>query len=315
MVSRQSVCDTPPMTDRQQWSDDEVQFVIDHPGWTSRQVANHLGRTESAVNSKRRGMRLYDAGLAGGAAKPWTDEEIGFVADHDDWTPLKIACALGRSEQSIRHARRNMREGFVKSREYWTDAEDDLLLECSDLSARQAAEVLGRTKMAIDNRRHQLDDYVSVTKRPERVASRKLVAKSCKDCGLILDAWWYRLVGNGSYSSNCRKCVNSARARPPVRSSGLDLAARQRRQQLQAVTLDSAHHHRQPWTTQDYEKLADPDLTHLEKALILGRTYMAVTAACYANGFTSKVGLGDPNRHGRWIIDSPSVQELLQDVA
>lgn len=82
---------------------------------------------------------------------------------------------------------------------------------------------------------------------------------------------------------------------------------------LQALTLACASRHRQPWMESDFKVLANPDMTILQKALTLGRSYMAAQSACSANGFKSHVGLGDPERD-QWIIDNPNAGNV-DDIA
>ena len=64
----------------------------------------------------------------------------------------------------------------------------------------------------------------------------------------------------------------------------------------------------QPYTDEDHKVLSDQDLTLLQKALRLGRSYAAVRSMCMRSGYRSHVGLGDPERD-QWKIDNPNAKE------
>jgi len=76
-------------------------------------------------------------------------------------------------------------------------------------------------------------------------------------------------------------------------------------QKLQALTIPGASQAGQPWIEADFAVLQDPDMTILQKARALHRTYNATSTACTRSGFKSLVGLGDPERD-QWLIDNPN---------
>lgn len=195
----------------------------------------------------------------------------------------------------------------------WTPDEDDVILRTPNLTAAEVARKLGRSTQAVVHRRSLLGRRHGLTfqpgpKGPWVVGKRRLLARSCSKCGLLLEAARFGLSNQGRWRVICVHCraVDEQLRAKPYEPNEVDQArARANIQKLQAITLPSATSHRQPWTEKDHEVLADPDLTGLEKALRLGRTYMAVSSQCRDHGYRSRHGQGDPVK-GQWVIDNPN---------
>ncbi len=201
--------------------------------------------------------------------QPWSDLEVQVVRDTADWTAAEVAMRLGRTPSSVAHMRTRLRadEGLT-----WG---------------------------------HHLNID------PNAVGLRRLVAKTCSDCGVVMDAKWFRRNQQaGCWTSTCTACRRGPRS--DVEREGTQ--DRNRRSQtsmrasierFQRATIPAAKAG-QEWTTTDLGVLADPDLTILDKALRLGRTYKATVVALSRGGHTSRVGLGD-REQGRWQIENPYV--------
>lgn len=242
----------------------------------------------------------------------WTDYELGFIQDHDDWTAARIGHDLGRSAQAVAAKRWKIRGGWTPKLARWTAAEDDFLIANTRLSTADAASHLGRTEDAVRERRKALKRQGLTGKfggnwSPTIIGARPLLAKTCPDCGLLLQAMWFK-PKDGTWTRLCKRCTK-ARENPPAKTKRASEQGNESRRRLQSLTLACASHHGEPWTESDFKVLADPDLTILQKALTLGRSYSAAQSACHASGFKSKVGLGDPERD-QWIIDNPNAGDV-----
>lgn len=244
----------------------------------------------------------------------WSDDELGFLLDHPTWTARQVGEALGRGMQSVQHKRYHLRDGWSPEREMWTESDWDFVRRTPHMTATQVAAHLGRTAASIKNARHLLSvkerlsfDIEGRSKLPSTIGSRTLVAKTCPRCGKFLNAkWFYRLTRVGrppQWSTDCAKCSHKDDPKRVLSTSARDggASARASNRRLQAITRERAHRHGQEWIDTDHEILADPDLTAFEKAIRLGRTYNAVRQAVHVNGYTSKVGRGDPVE-GVWLI-------------
>jgi hypothetical protein len=53
----------------------------------------------------------------------------------------------------------------------------------------------------------------------------------------------------------------------------------------------------------------NPDMTRMQKALLLHRTYLSIAGKCQSLGYMSKASLGDPERD-QWMIDNPNLDRL-----
>jgi hypothetical protein len=164
---------------------------------------------------------------------------------------------------------------------------------------------------AVYHKRHKLGLVATASKYPLAIAGRTLVAKTCNRCGLLLDATWFaKARGNGRGNSTCLACFNQfyrrydpAQRKQRYADEGSNAAVRLR--VMQAITLPTATRHREEWTDHDMRILENPDLTRLEKAIKVRRTYFAVSTKLGKLQLPSKAGKGDPLL-AQWIIDNPN---------
>lgn len=258
--------------------------------------------------------------------RAYSDEELGFIAEHQGWPAWRIAEQIGRSKESVCKKRRELRKGWVAQRERFSESEDEFILSTPHLTARQVATHLGRHTASVEGRRHHLAKTHGVsfdtysTKSPFHIGARPLIAKTCTKCGLLLPSDWFswnaQQNGTGGWRTQCRKCVAAASAdlfaRTPERrrdESKHATGSRRSKAILKAMTAPTADRGRMPWLDADHEILRDPDLTLLEKAIKLRRTYNATTIMCSTHGYRSHVGLGDAERD-LWVIDNPNAGQV-----
>lgn len=195
----------------------------------------------------------------------------------------------------------------------WTDDEISVLRRTVHLTARDVAKQLSRSLSSVKTMRHRLSKDEGIVYlqgaayNPNNVGSRRLLAKTCLGCGLLLPAHWYTLRGSGGglkrgWTDRCSRCFGrSKQPRPSTAGDGMSHS----RKELQRITRERANRHGEPWIDADHLVLRDSTLTIFEKAIALGRSYEATTVACSANGYVSRVGKGDP-MHGVWQIDNPN---------
>lgn len=248
--------------------------------------------------------------------RAWTDEEIGFLESAVGMSANDVAAALGRSIQSVRGKRHQIRSGWSRRREPWTSEEDELLRTTK--TAAEIAELLpGRTAKAVNKRRFDLGIRVgiAITRDPSALGARRLLAKTCLICGQLMDSGaFYFDVKNRKWSSRCRWC---AKQDPADRAYAKDVRARARnntkarqwRSTAQAITLRNAEKNREPWTEADDAVLRNPDMSTIEKALLLRRTYSAVGHQLHERGYKFGARLGDPATH-HWSIENPNVDHI-----
>lgn len=248
--------------------------------------------------------------------KAWTDLEMGIIADTLDEPAIVVADFLDRPRATIYRARARLRDGWTPVKLEWTDDDLAVLRATSDLPLRTVAEMLGRTETAVEQHRSTLGIKFTGTRwqqlLPCNTRGRTLLAQTCTECGLLLDATWFQQVAkNRSWRSVCTRCVGNSE---PVRAARLRYEAKKKSGQSDAqrraynakqeLTIQTATRHREPYTEADHKVLANPKLTALTKALRLRRTYAAVCVQLSINGYSSKVGLGDP-ADGQWKISFP----------
>lgn len=279
------------------------------PKWEAS--AQQFCSTDCQQEGRRRGLVTIT---------PWTDDELGYLLDLSHLSARQAGEELGRSAQSVQHKRRQLRDGWVPEKPPTTEDERDLVRSTPHMTASQVADSLGVSKWRVQRIRAELHSAEGVTfgcsdrKSPHEVGKRTLLAKTCLGCGLLLDRSWYSHSSDGkgglkSWRARCNRCAGTTAKekseRPSTSQRDGGKSARESRARLQAFTLERASRHKMPWVEADHLVLRDPDLTHFEKALRLGRTYSATIAAVSANGYTSRVGKGDPMK-GRWVIDNPN---------
>lgn len=253
----------------------------------------------------------------------WTDEELGFLQDHEHWAARQVGEALGRRVDSIKHMRRKLRSGEARRKEPWTAEEDEFILATTGLNAREVSERLpGRSKSSVDERRQILGKVHGVSfggrKKPTEIGTRPLVAKTCGDCGLLLDASWFQLnLSRRFWTRQCLRCrPKEDRAKAAARQRARQAAglASDCNRKMQEFSLRYAVNKGQPYTEADHAVLADPDLTAIEKAIKLGRTYFSIKTMVSECGYTSAVGRGDPS-DAQWLIDAPNAQRLIEEAS
>lgn len=136
----------------------------------------------------------------------WTDEEMGIIEDTLDMPARRVAEEFfpHRSLKSVRHKRDQVKDGWVpkSAQRPWADDEDEFLVSNPHLTSQQAAAALMRSYGSVRGRREVLNKLGEVfggtNKSPHRVGRRRLVAKTCMGCGLLLDASWFnRRAGGG----------------------------------------------------------------------------------------------------------------------
>lgn len=268
----------------------------------------------------------------------WTDEEIGFLIDHTDvvngkirthvddrgfrWTCDAIARELGRAANAVAKKRALvlLHDWQPMQADDWSVDEDDILMETGNLTTSQVARLLpGRTESAVAYRRKVLRSvhpHLSFLGNkgknlsPFRIGRRPLVAKTCISCGLLLDASWFyfkQRKRQTQWSSDCRRCEQGKK----VRSVSERQNSRAWSDRLQALTIPRAVNNLKEWTAAEDAVLADPDMRAIEKALQLGRTYLATRKRMHDIGLTMPIDMGDP-RDDVWLIDAPNAHRLLE---
>lgn len=253
--------------------------------------------------------------------RQWTDEEYGYVQDTMKEPAAEVAAALGRSAGSIYQARSKLRAGFVPTVIPWSEDEDQYLRDTRWLTAQKVAEHLNRTYTSVAKRRSVLFGKEGIeaappNKNPTANGKRRLIAKTCPKCGLLLDAYWFYKVKaggrTGRWHTYCRKCGASG---PRDEQSKVRERKRNnaRLEVLQRLSLRHAERKGEEWTEADQRVLADPDLTMFEKSALTKRTFFATAAALARYGHNSKPELGDP-KDSQWVIQlHPDVQRLLEE--
>lgn len=242
--------------------------------------------------------------MPGGRHRPWTDEELGLV-ESSPLSATQLSFEIGRSPGAISQMRLRLRRGNPPdTARAFSDDDLDLMRATPHLTVQQVADVLGRSYDVTKHRRQQMarDEGIDfggrgANKSPHRIGKRRLLARTCFNCGLLLDGSWFWRNSHGWHSA-CARCFKQSE-KPMDRDRG-DGGRR-----LQELSLPHARKHGQEWVESDHGVLADETLTVFEKAVRLQRTYFATHSAISKNGYRSKVGRGDPVE-GRWVIDNPN---------
>lgn len=255
--------------------------------------------------------------LTGGprSGKSWSEEEVEYVEANPDLTAREVGEDIGRGEAAVQQMRRKIRNGTL-SPVVWTDEEVAFVRSTPHLTYKDVAKRLKKRPSTVRGLRQRLGRHEGVrfdvydTKDPHAVGKRRLLAKTCTKCGLLLEANWFtsRKSGSRTWFSACVRCSprgGESRVPKEVRKD----QNHESQQRLQSLSLPHAVNSGQPYTGADHKVLAEPDLTILEKAIKIGRTYFATNAACSTNGYASRVGLGDPMK-GVWVIDNPNAEML-----
>lgn len=248
----------------------------------------------------------------GSKPRPFTDEDLGYIADTMDLPAAPVAEHLGRSPQTIRTIRMKLRRGWSRTEPApWSDLEDQMLREHTALTAEELVRLMpGRTAKAISARRNKIGLHAGnrMLRSPYAPANRTIVAKTCAGCGYLLPGKWFskRSLSRVGWESQCRKCR--------ARNADTDAVAPRKQdrtweKKAQALTAATATRSGFEYMKADHEILSDPGMTVLSKALALHRTYHATNQAVHANGYESARWLGDA-ADDRWLIDNPNVARV-----
>ena len=235
--------------------------------------------------------------------KPWTDGELGFIHDTMDWPVDEVVAHLGRSYLAVtsKRNRRNLKP--VTRKDLWSDAENDVLLTSSHLSAPQIAKLLPRRSvMAI---RSQRDNLSLFAEKPWQVGRRRLVAKTCPACGKLLSARWFESKNN-QWRTICVRCFNvrakDCNAISKIKRSRNNASSYKRLQDASLKVADPDKRGSE-WMDSEYEIIARSDLTVFQKALAVKRSYYATGQKVSTMGFKSLSGLGEQT--DVWVIQLP----------
>lgn len=241
-------------------------------------------------------------------AKPWRDDEYGFLEDHPDLSNRQIAEALDRSVRAVERKRQKIKAGWTPSREPWLEEDIDFLRSNPHLTPEQAASHLATTVERVNAQRLRLRTREGISfgrgysKSPHAVGNRTLLAKTCPKCGHLLPARWFHFnKANGGYwVTDCYRCANEGKDLSKYAGRYGD-TTKKARHRMQSVSEGFAARRNEEWLTSDHEVLADPSLSLMEKAERLERTFYAVSHMTSEHGYKSRKGLGDPQLV-RWVI-------------
>lgn len=246
--------------------------------------------------------------------RPWSDHDIGELQGMDYLTAKEVGEILNRSPMAVWHARKRIRSGNFPNNPTYDEDEIDFIRRTPGLTAKQVAEnLIGRSTSSVNNMRCFLTRKEGIDftarKSPLDIGPRRLLAKTCIGCGLLLDGSWFASTGRRGWRSQCSRCISRTKTetkdkRPP-RKPESPTAIKSRTDRIQAITRERANRHGFPWIDADHVVLRDTSLTVFEKAIRLGRTYLAAKQAVTKYSYTSRVGKGDPMK-GVWHINNPN---------
>lgn len=255
------------------------------------------------------------------AQRWWTDDELGRLEDMADLTASEVAAALGRTRKQVLHKRQALRRGVERRKEPISQADLDFVADYAHFTTEEIARHLGRSKASVAGIRTKLrrDGVIGKTptvKSPWHCADRTLVARSCSECGLLLDQSWFYPIGKakpGYRQPHCRKCQSNRNRRRGAKAAA---SARSFALKLQAATLETATSYGKEWTGADIAVLEDKTKTVFEKAVTLGRTYFATASQLSNRGLRDpKPEVGDPTE-AQWFITLRSdIAKALEAVA
>ena len=245
------------------------------------------------------------------AGTVYSDEDRGYILDTLDLPAAQVAAHLGRSVNSVYGMRFLVRKGHVPNPNLpWTSAEDNIVrLGAKRTAAEIAKDLPGRTAGAVKRRRTVLGTQAELKhKDPNKPGNRTLIARTCKQCGLLLPAAWFRL--RNAWVGKCKKCESDNAAARPQRSDSAwaNMAI------FQEISLKTADRNKFDYTSEDEVVLLDENMTVLEKAVALRRTYFAVRAALFVRGIKDFKRLGKKELD-QWFIDNPNLDRLPEITA
>lgn len=252
--------------------------------------------------------------------QPWTDSDIGELQSLSALSARQAGEVMRRSAQSIQHMRNKLRSGWAPHKMPWTDDDLDFIRSTRNLTAQQVSEHLGRSKTTVEAMRKLIAGTDGISfgagerKGPFYVGSRRLVAKTCLGCGLLLDAAWFAYAGTKPRRPNAKRtwrprCIRCSQRYGDGEKYKTKNANPNRwkkyYEKQQHLSRQRASRHGFPWLESDHVVLRDSTLTNFEKAILLGRTVASTRDQVAKNGYTSRVGRGDPAR-GIWHIANPN---------
>lgn len=91
------------------WSDEDIAFLKESMDAPAQEVAEKLGRSLNSILQKRQHVKNNPV-IEGSKRKPWTDDELKFVADNPEMKAAEIAHKLGRTIGAIRLARNKIKK-------------------------------------------------------------------------------------------------------------------------------------------------------------------------------------------------------------
>lgn len=257
--------------------------------------------------------------------RPWTDDELGYIADSKHLTAAEVADHLGRTKASVDAIRKRMREGMKRQNPPWTPDEEEKIVDMADgFTLEQIAQrVPGRTSVAIARRLYLLGIRRSTHSHaydPSIIGRRPLLAKTCPRCGVLRGSECFHVKPSGNRQSYCIFCqATHAKKRRTDPASPRDngAAAIRARVWSRAAKLitEPADRAGQPYLESDFETLSDPALSVLCKALRLGRTYSATKNACHKLGYTSRGGDLSKREYDQWLIENPNADRVAEITA
>lgn len=182
----------------------------------------------------------------------------------------------------------------------WTEHEVTFLLDHPELTAKNIAKIIGRTRDSVTQKRRSLKHLPEATwgernKNPFNPGRRAIVARTCDGCGLLLDASWFTATGQGFRFYKCRSCSSSAASQ---RGNG----SRELRNRMNDIARERAIRLGHEITNEDIEICSDPDLSLFQMALRTKRTIFSVASIRHNSGLSSRLSrLADP-ADVQWII-------------
>lgn len=241
----------------------------------------------------------------------WTEQELAILHEDDGLTNSDLAMMLGRDISNVSETRRRLRRGESVKMAVFSEDDDEFIREhASEMTIKEMAEILNINYSSVRNRIRMLDREGLIKmkrKGATNVGNRKLLAKTCIKCGLLLDGSWFGYNGRW-YQASCTKCKDRLGSMSTAHFNSVkQLATLRRLHMLQERTKALATRNNYPITEDDHAVFSNSDLTVLEKAIITKRTYSAVIANIGRFGYASSP-LKYELINGQWQIKFPHNQ-------
>lgn len=299
---------------RQPWTEQEMDIVGDENKTVAECCELLPNRTRNQVASKRRDMARRHRDRTGmpPAVRYWTSEEIDTAMDRSR-SVKEIAAALGRKPDDVRAKRSSVKKGLTDPKwNKWTKEEDDVVSN-SGLKAKEIGLILGRNTPAVQQRKQVLRrrakgegvDSPAHSVNPFFLNSRSiLLAKTCVNCGKLMDVRWFKRAGSCSYAPGCTAC-----RRGEAKDYKASVEEKKKSQdkfnaRMRELTTPAARGGYE-YTSKDHEILSAPEKTVLEKAIETQRSYAAVKIAVSRFSYTSRTHYLGDQATGVWNIEFP----------